>query len=149
MLVSYSYPLGSCHLGMHLPSFHLQALCLRAFSEHWYIVCPYTKGARSAGELPYPKNSPQQMLSETCWMHTIVLLPFKWGIGKSVLQCFPELPPNNWAPVAHSDHLYGNFTRFLPWVPSTLSTNVCWDHLPVIYLHSNPFFRVCFWENIN
>lgn len=147
LLVSYSYPLGSHHLGTHLPFFHLQV-----FSEHWYIFCPYTEQARSAWELPCLKSSPQQTPIEACWMHTIALLAFKWGIWRNVLHCFPELPPKNWAPVAHSDPLFGNeftFTSFLPRVPFTLSTNVPQDHLPVIYLHSNPFFRVCFWENTN
>ena len=66
------------------------------------------------------------------------------------------VPHWDWHPVAHRGNfsiMYHDLVTFpsLPFpslcLTSLLPTSASWDPLPINYLHSNPRFRVSFWEN--
>lgn len=146
LLVPYLYLLGSHHFHTHLPSSQLQALCLNAFSGHWYAFCPCSTWARGLENY----LCPQQILGGASWMHNPAPLPYKSGAGKNILHC-SQSSPQNWAPAANHDNC---LITHLHWLPSFspfphFPTNVSWDHFPINYLHTNPPFRVDFWEITN
>lgn len=136
---SMSCPCHFIWLAFQLPAFTVQELS-------WISVVPTHLEGRVLGNYYQPPHHKQPFTSD--WYSQYINTPASSPSGDTNLRCLPEIPQQDWAPLARSSNLLQDVscTDFLPF-PVSLPTLVLLfsGMISLInHLYLNPHLKVCF-----